>query len=273
VEGPISIKVVFDGISASKEAPVSSIGRVLGLIDLFTEARPVWTADELIQEQGRSRATTYRDLKALVDAGLLVPVGAGSYALGPRFIEIDRQIRLADPLLSVAPPIMAAQRKKFGGTQLLFRFYGLQVLSIYEDRNDDRIRTSLDRGRPVSLFQGSPSRVILAHLPREQQQRLFLQHAGEIAETGLGENWPAFQATLSQIRERGIAVASDIDKNLIGFASPVFMGPDAISAAFVLARIKREVDEAEYDRLSKLSKSIARSISDRLQALTPAEVT
>ena len=52
---------------------MSVILRVLGVIDLFTEAKPIWTADELIEAQATSRATTYRDLKALVDAGFLAP--------------------------------------------------------------------------------------------------------------------------------------------------------------------------------------------------------
>jgi DNA-binding IclR family transcriptional regulator len=88
----------------------NSNDRVLGLIDLFTEAQPVWTTEALILKQGTSRASTYRDLKALVTTGFLTPVAPVAYALGPRFIELDRQIRLADPLLKVAPPIMAAQQ-------------------------------------------------------------------------------------------------------------------------------------------------------------------
>jgi predicted DNA-binding transcriptional regulator YafY len=42
---------------------VSGIDRVLSFIDLFTEAQSVWTAEALIQMQGTSRATTYRDRK------------------------------------------------------------------------------------------------------------------------------------------------------------------------------------------------------------------
>lgn len=174
-------------------------------------------------------------------AGFLAPVAPGAYALGPRFIELDRQIRLADPLLKVAPPIMAAQRMKVEGTQLLFRYYGVRVLSICEDRTDSRIKTSFDRGRPFTLFQGSHSRVILAHLATDQQQRLFLQHAEDIARVGLGRNWPEFRDTLRDIRERGVAVASDIDKDLIGVAAPIFVAPDTIGAALVLARSRRRL--------------------------------
>ena len=251
---------------------MSVILRVLSVIDLFTEAKPIWTADELIEAQATSRATTYRDLKALVDAGFLAPASAGAFALGPRFIELDRQIRLGDPLLKIAPPIMASQREKVGGTQLLCRYYGLRVMSIHEDRYDERIMTSFDRGRPVSLFTSSTSQVILANLGADQQQRLFLQHASEIAEAELGTNWPAFKDRMRIIRERGVAIASVIDKDLVGVAAPVFTTPDTVTAALTLVRIRKEVDEAAIDRLTRLAISAARKVSERLQAVTAREM-
>jgi DNA-binding IclR family transcriptional regulator len=251
---------------------VSTILRVLGVIDLFTETKPIWTADELIEAQATSRATTYRDLRALVESGLLAPVSAGAFALGPRVIELDRQIRLGDPLLKIAPPIMASQRAKVGGTQLLCRYYGLRVMSIHEDRYDERIKTSFDRGRPFSLFTSSTSQVILANLGADRQQRLFLQHAGEIAEAGLGPNWPAFKDRMRCIRERGVAIASVIDKDLVGIAAPVFTAPDTIAAALTLVRIRKEVDETAIERLTRLAISSARKVSERLQAVTVGEM-
>lgn len=59
----------------------------------------------------------------------------------------------------------------------------------HEDRTDDRIKTTFDRGRPFTLFQGSHSRVILAHLSMDQQQRLFLQHADDVTRVGLVLDW------------------------------------------------------------------------------------
>ena len=86
---------------------------------------------------------------------------------------------------------MASQRKKVGGTQLLLvDTTRTAVMSIDEDRDQRRITTSFDRGRPVSAFTSSTSQVILANLGADQQQRRSLQHASEIAEAELGTNWP-----------------------------------------------------------------------------------
>jgi DNA-binding IclR family transcriptional regulator len=143
----------------------TSITRVLGILDLFTLETPVWTVDLLVERLVLGRATVYRYVRALCDAGFLVPVSGAGYVLGPRFIEFDRSIRLADPLLQIVPPVMADLREAVNGAQLLCAFYGLRVLCVLQDKTDPNITMSMERGRPFSLFQGSPSRVILAHLP------------------------------------------------------------------------------------------------------------
>lgn len=241
--------------------------RVLGILDLFTEAEPIWTAEAVIERLRSTRSTVYRYLRALVASGFLIQVGRGGYALGPRIIELDRQIRIADPLLRVAPPIMAAQREKVAGTQLLCRYYGVRVLSIFEERSDPRIETSFDRGRPFSLFRSSASRIILANLPQPQLQRLFLNHAGDIAAAGYGTTWPEFRDALKAIRKRGFAVLSDIDPELIGISAPIFAAPEVVTASLVLARIKSEVTERDIEYLSALAIDSTRRISEQLQEL------
>jgi hypothetical protein len=64
------------------------------------------------------------------------------------------------------------------------------------------------------------------------------------------------------IRERGVAIASVIDKDFVGIAAPVFAAPDPIAAALTLARIRKEVDEAAIERLTKLAISAARNIEN-----------
>ena len=250
----------------ARAAAATTADRVFGLFDLFTEAEPIWTADALVERLRSSKPTVYRYLRALIAAGFVAQVGVGTYALGPRIIELDRQIRIADPLLKVAPPIMERQRDQVAGTQLLCRYYGLRVFSIFEDRCDPRIRTSFDRGRPFSLFRSSGSRIILANLPQPQLQRLFLNHADEVAAAGLGATWPEFRETLKAIHRRGVAVASDIDTALVGIAAPIFAAPAVVSACLILVRIRNETTERDVALLSTLATDAARRISEHLQA-------
>jgi DNA-binding IclR family transcriptional regulator len=244
----------------------TSSERVLKVLDLFTEEQPVWTTDNLINKLGLARATVYRYIRALLEAGFLTPLGGSNYGLGPRFIEIDRRIRMTDPLLRVAPPVMAELRE-VAGTQLLCRFYELQVLSIYEDKTDMRIKSPFDRGRSLSLFVGSPSRIILAYLPVANLQRLFLDHAKEITTAGLGANWSEFRDNMRDVRDKGYVVASDLDKTLVGVSTPIFLPKKTVTASLCLVRLSAEVDASTIDELAKTATRASATISKRLQKL------
>jgi len=244
----------------------TSITRVLGFLDLFTPDTPVWTVDLLVEHLPLGRATIYRYIRALCDAGFLVPVAGAGYVLGPRFIEFDRSIRLADPLLHIVPPVMAELRDVVNGGQLLCAFYGLRVLTVLQDKTDPAITMSMERGRPFPLFQGSPSRVILAHLPTYQLRNLALNHQPEIAAAGLGTNWAEFRDGLRAIRRTGYLVASDIDKALVGISAPIFHAPGAVAASLCLVRTKENVTPEDAAMLGQLAVTACARISSELQA-------
>jgi DNA-binding IclR family transcriptional regulator len=247
----------------------TSITRVLGILDLFTPETPVWTVDMLVERLALGRATIYRYIRALCDAGFLVPVSGAGYVLGPRFIEFDRSIRLADPLLHIVPPVMAELRDVVNGGQLLCAFYGLRVLTVLQDKTDPAITMSMERGRPFPLFQGSPSRVILAHLPTYQLRNLALSHQAEIAAAGLGENWAEFRDGLRAIRKTGYLVASDIDKALVGISAPIFHAPGAVAASLCLVRLRENVSEADAASLGRLAVNACQRISAELYRFRP----
>ena len=103
---------------------MSSLERLLSVLDLYSEEEPIWTLEGITSVTGYARSTAYRYVKELCDSGLLISVGKGAHVLGPRFIEFDRLIRNTDPLLNAAQKIIpqlhrAFEQWKFGGGLLL----------------------------------------------------------------------------------------------------------------------------------------------------------
>ena len=168
----------------------SSLDRLLGVIDLFSPERPIWTLDQISAEFGTSRSTTYRYLKELSDSGFVAPIGRGGFVLGPRIIELDRQIRLCDPLMAVGrEAIDRAAASLGGGVFLLTGRYGEQFICTYATPEMSDVTVTYSRGRVLPRFTGSTSLTILAHLPPRLLMRVFLRDRREIADAGLGVEW------------------------------------------------------------------------------------
>lgn len=199
---------------------------MLAVLDLFTAAQPVWTAEDIIARLGTSRPTGYRYVRELVAAGLLMRLTGGLYHLGPRIIELDYQIRATDPVLAAGQPIMKALADRTGCHVLLSNIYGEQVLNVHHEPGIEPLRIKFARGVPLPLFRGSTSKAILAFLPRSRLKRIYDRHAVEIAQSALGRTWDEFRQSLAAIRRAGVAYSSgELDPPNVGNAAPVF-GPD-----------------------------------------------
>jgi len=243
----------------------SSSSRVLSILDLFTVEAAEWSIEEIASALRLTRTTAYRYTKTLIDAGLLASINTGTYVLGPRLIELDRQIRLADPMLRAALPIMAAIRREVDGMQQLCSYYGDRVMCVHHDATEPGIDATVDRGRPFPLFVGA-SRVILANLPTRQLQRFMLNHAAEIARVGLGENWQQFSKAMRRIRQAGYyAAVGELDSDNFGVSAPI-MHSKGITGCLRIARPLTRYDESDLPGMVRLATSAAARISAAIQA-------
>ncbi|ODU56538.1 MAG: hypothetical protein ABS99_05780 [Acetobacteraceae bacterium SCN 69-10] len=239
---------------------------MLQLLDLFTLETPVWTAEALVRKLGMGQATIYRYIGDLQDAGFLAAAAGGGYVLGPRFIVFDREIRLADPLLQVAPQIMRDVGQRVGGTQLLCSFYGTTVVTIHQEGQQPSHGVSLERGRQWPLFRGSPSRILLAHMPVSSLRALFIEHADEIRAAGLGDSWPSFHDHLKALRRAGYSIAKDeINVGSAGASSPIFREPGVITGCLCLFVPSKDLRPEELDTLAETAVEAGKRITERLQ--------
>lgn len=215
---------------------MSSPARVLAVLALFTPERPVWHTDEINEALGYARATGYRYVRELVETGFLRKVAAGRYALGPRIIELDYQLRRSDPVLLAAAPVMDALMARSGLDVVLSSLFGgMQIVDIHRVSPDGLLQLQYGRGRPRPLFHGGAPKVILAHLPRAALQRIHQACADEIARAGLGADWPAFRAHLQAIRQRGCYLSlGEVDEGIGAMAVSVLDPEGDVVAALAL---------------------------------------
>ena len=201
---------------------MDSLARMLSVLDLFTEANSIWSVDDIALELRCSKPTAYRYLKLLTNAGLLAPEIGGVYGLGARIIQLDRQIRLTDPMLGRGIAIMQELADQYRENLLLCGYYGDKLICTAQAWTHQTILTSYARGRPMPLLWGAAGKVILAHLPTPRLRSLMLRDPRVIADAGLDATWPEFREHLRVIRRDGHAVTyGEIDSQTAGVAAPI----------------------------------------------------
>ena len=243
----------------------SSLSRMLAILDLFGETAPALSAEDIVARLGYSRPTGYRYVRELVSAGLLVR-SAGGYALGPRIIELDWHIRQSDPVLAASRGIVRDLAVRSGCSVTQMGMYGERIVTIHHEQGAEPLAISYDRGRPMPLFRGGPSRAILAWLPRARQERLFERHSDELPEPVRELGFARFADELQAVRRAGYAVSfGELDLDNVGLAAPVFRGDRGVSGSLCLVLTTVRYRTANRDLLLEMLLDSARRISRALE--------
>jgi len=196
----------------SKPRFETSIQKALSILKLLSTARPRIKAEDVTEYLRCSPATAYRYIEALNDIGLLSSIGGGYYGVGPRVVELDRTLQLSDPLIHVGQKIMRQKAEEVPNSVL--RLCGLfdgRVICLHSEGPEyiqcgkDQISLVHGRGVTVPLFRNSASLSILAFLPLQRAQNLYLENAPAIQQAGLGDTWKEFRTYLSTLKQRGFA--------------------------------------------------------------------
>jgi DNA-binding IclR family transcriptional regulator len=234
---------------------------------LFTLERPAWTIEDAAL--GVSVGSAGRRFAALSEAELLTPKGSGCYRLGPAFIQYDRQIQLTDPLLRAAGPVMSdlVEFGPDGTTILLCRMVRDSVVCVHQVLGrGPQLLGDYVRGRPMPLFRGASSRIILAHLPARRLRKCSDAHAGEIGAAGLGTDWASFKAGLAGLRRARYAVTGhEIEPGRAGIAAPILDGGRRVLGSLDLVVAKPRTDQRLIGRLATLMIAAAGEIEAGLQ--------
>ena len=219
---------------------MTTADKVLSVLGLFSLERPEWTVEEAAAELRLPVSTAYRYFRSLSGAGLIVGFTLGRYVLGPAVTQFDRQMRLHDPLITKAQPVMKrlARVAPDHGVVLLCRLYRDQVMCVHQESIEHPdFAISYERGRPMPLIRGAASKSILANLPSRTVKALHARYATEMRQVGLGSDWAAVKARLRELREaEAIITHQELDVGMAGISVAVFgPGGDVIgSISFVM---------------------------------------
>ena len=210
---------------------MSSLTRMLGMLDLFDVGQPFWTSEQIMETTGFSRPTTFRYIKELRQSGLLARFGGG-YVLGAKAVKFDYIIRQSDPLLHLFQPILARLRDDTECDAILATLLGEEFFATIHERSGNAT-VNWSRGRPMPVTRGAGGLAVLATAPAAQQKRL-------LAKAGLeGDELAKLKAELRDIAKQGYAVSMGaLDGENVGISVPVLLA-GVPPAALVLVMTRK----------------------------------
>lgn len=253
-------------VGARESEPMDSFARGLSLLHLLTVDRPTVTVVDVTDALDCSRTTAYRYLKSLTEAGLLASLPEGKFSLGARVIELDRQIRLSDPLLLAAETRMRELSLDLDVNAFVCSYYKEAVICITQSWIHEAWYTSWGRGQPMSLLRGAAGKAILAHLPTSRLANLMLARPEEIAAAGLGSSWEEFRTRLKKIRKDGYCLTvAEVDPETAGLAAPVFDSDGRVIGSLVLSITLSRLQSSELAAFTAPLLSAAQAITSSLQ--------
>ncbi len=246
-----NVRAKIDGMTSRDAAsPSSTFAKGLSVLEFFKEGRISAHLEDIVEMLGTSKATAYRYLGTLCDAGLLAPTTGGVYVLGPRIIELDRLMRRSDPLLLAGSKVMREVGARRKLNMVLASFYRDSIMCVDITWPDLSIPAKFERGRPMSLFNGAMAKIILAHLSQYQLRNLALHHMDEIRAAGLGDDWTEFRSHMADLARQGYAITrGEMMPGGAGIAAPIFDTEHKILGSITIAFPESTLDGPEIDRL------------------------
>lgn len=244
---------------------MSSLERMIGLLDLFTPDSPVWASEDLISHLGVPASTGYRYIKVLYRAGLLARVANGSYVIGPRILELDRTSRICDPVYSAGTPVIRRLTQQTGFSSLLSVLYSDTVMCVQQEPTPDAPIELFSRGQRRSLLAGASAKIILAYLPAHQLRSVFNKQRDSVIAANLGTDWESFKKTLRNLRQDGYCITSgEFRSGIAGLAAPLFNQAGEVLGSIALASAAMPPPIAQYLELAPVVMEAAREITARI---------
>jgi DNA-binding IclR family transcriptional regulator len=240
----------------------NSLTKMVSVLDLIEESSAGLTFEQMLESMKLSRATLYRYIRVLSEAGLIVSLPNFGYTLGPRVAELDLKMRTQDPLIAAAVPVMAELARTVPGVVLLCRKYRDKVLCVHQEGSSSAFRSGYERGQDRPLFRGSASRIILAYADARTVARLYADRSEEFAQAELGSTLDEVKTRLAQIRHAGWdTTTAQITPGVTGIAAPLFDSKGTIAGSLSVTLSANSLRPGDLAQMSERIKLCAGIVS------------
>ena len=242
-----------------------SIRRAIDLIRLSAE-RPLSLADAA-EVLGVHKSTALRILQTLQAERFVRKTGVGTYVFGSGLIELSELTLGSIDLRQHAGPILRTLQRRTGHTVHLAQLTGDEI--IYIDKIDGPASKSFQLpsriGHAVSIYVTAVAKVILAHLPRVERDRLLAHTVFTCHTPTTVRDRDELEVELAAVRTRGWACDDgELDSFIRCVAVPVRDPRGQVVAAISLTALEMVASLARLEEQLPELFGAARAISEDL---------
>ncbi|HEX6447404.1 MAG TPA: IclR family transcriptional regulator [Streptosporangiales bacterium] len=128
---------------------------------------------EVAAEVGLPKSTVQRLLKDLVETDMATQDSVTRrYRLGPRTLALGMAYQRRLDVRTVALPHLTRLRDAYGETAGVSVAIGDELMHLDQVESTSTLRATFEVGRPLPLWSGAPSRVLMADMPDEEVRRI-----------------------------------------------------------------------------------------------------
>ena len=217
---------------------VQSVDRAMDILECFTFKNKERTLPEIVQQTGLNRTTVIRLLSHLTSrAYLMYNDRDRTYQLGIKLLELGGVALSSVSLRKIAAPHLTRLRNDLGHTILL----GVRMDDnlVYIDKRDGKgvMVSPSEIGRIRPLHFGMLGMVLMAQLPRQEQEALLKKDPLKpYTRKSITDN-ETFLKVLSEIKEKGYYIGrEDVFEGVGGISAPIrdFRGDVVAALGFTM---------------------------------------
>ena len=250
---------------------ISSFGKILTVLDLFSVSRPVINVDIISEELGLSKPTSYRYLKELVSSEILQRLSgtSGDYTLGSKIAVLDYISRTTDPLVQISIPFMREIVERTEFSCLLTHLNHDSCIDLHDEIYKNTMFLSYGRGCPRPIYIGSSAKIMIAHLPKQAILNYYERFSKELSQVDFAHDQESFLNKMKKIKKQGYYFSNgEVDPNISGVSVPVKFSSKEPPLALTLLASKNRFEFVNVEKLIAILQENSQQIELKYAALT-----
>ena len=215
---------------------MTSLARGLIVIQAFTQQSPQMTISQLSIRTGLSRAAVRRCLYTLTKLGFAGSDDGSRYSLRPRMLTLSHTFTTSNTLSSAAQPVLERMSAAFRESFSLATLDGDDIVYIARTTVSRVMSVDLHVGSRLPAYCTSMGRILLAHLPQEQQEMYLTRAVLTPHTTRTVTSVDKLRVILRNVRRNGYALCDqEYEVGLRSLAVPVFAASGRVVATLNLS--------------------------------------